>query len=58
VGWSLGLTAFAVQGSGRGLQSFLVCIGEFAKGHKQHGITTKLFADDVKVYLEIGCICD
>jgi len=56
VGWSL--SAFAVQGSGFGLESFLVYIGEFAKGHKQHGITTKLFADDVKVYLEIGCICD
>ena len=37
---------------------FLVYIDEFAKLLESHGIIVKLFADDVKVYLQIVNVSD
>ena len=42
-----------VQGSGIGPVLFLIYIDDLAKLLESHGITAKLFADDVKVYVKI-----
>jgi len=42
-----------IQGSGIGPVMFLVYIDDFAQLLERHGVTVKLFADDVKVYLQI-----
>ena len=42
-----------VQGSGIGSVFFLIFVDELAKVLKHHGVVVKLFADDIKVYLEI-----
>ena len=47
------LQSGVVQGNGVGPVMFLIYIDELAKLLKSHGITAKLFADDVKVYVEI-----
>jgi len=47
------LQSGVVQGNGVGPVIFLIYIDELAKLLKSHGITAKLFADDVKVYVEI-----
>ena len=43
-----------IQGSGIGPVMFIIYIDDLAKLLEQNGITAKLFADDVKVYLEIN----
>ena len=40
-----------IQGSGIGPVMFIIYIDDLAKLLEQNGITAKLFADDVKVYL-------
>ena len=47
------LISGVVQGSGIGPIMFLVYIDELAKLLKNHGVVAKLFADDVKVYVNI-----
>ena len=42
-----------VQGNGVGPVMFLIYIDELAKLLKSHGIIAKLFADEVKVCIEI-----
>ena len=43
-----------IQGSGIGPVMFIIFIDDLAKLLERHGITAKLFADDVKVYCEIS----
>ena len=43
-----------IQGGGIGPVMFIIYIDDLAKLLEQNGITAKLFADDVKVYLEIN----
>jgi len=45
------LLSGVVQGSGIGPVMFLIYIDELAKLLESNGITAKLFADDVKVYV-------
>ena len=47
------LTSGVVQGSGIGPVSFLIYVDDLAKLLERHSIMIKLFADDVKVYMEI-----
>ena len=47
------LLSGVVQGSGIGPVLFLIYIDDLAKWLESHGITAKLFADDVKVYFKI-----
>ena len=47
------LISGVVQGSGIGPVSFLIYVDDLAKLLECYGIVVKLFADDVKVYLEI-----
>ena len=47
-----------VQGSGIGPMMFLIFIDELANLSECRGVTTKLFADDVKVYLIITSVDD
>ena len=47
------LLSGVVQGSGVGPLTFLIYINELINILDNHGITIKVFADDVKVYLEI-----
>ena len=47
-----------VQGSGVGTVMFVIFIDDLAKLLEQYGITAKLFADDVKVYIEISGASD
>jgi len=42
-----------VQGSGIGPVSLLIYVNDLAKLLERHGIVVKLFADDVKVYMEV-----
>lgn len=52
------LLSGVVQGSGIGPMMFLIFIDELAKLLECHGVTAKLFADDVKVYLIITTVDD
>ena len=52
------LISGVVQGSGIGPVSFLIFVDELAKLLERHGVVVKLFADDVKVYLEICNVDD
>ena len=52
------LNSGVVQGSGIGPVSFLIFVDELAKLLERHGVVVKLFADDVKVYLEICNVDD
>jgi len=52
------LLSGVVQCSGIGPVLFLVYIDELAKLLESNGIIVKLFADDVKVYLEIVNVSD
>ena len=47
-----------IQGSGIGPVCFLIYIDELAKLLERNGVVVKLFADDVKVYLEICSVDD
>jgi len=47
-----------IQGSGVGPVMFLVYIDELAQLLECHGVTVKLFADDVKVYIQIVDVMD
>jgi len=47
------LLSGVVQGSGIGPALFLIYIDDLAKLLERNGFTAKLFADDVKVYLEV-----
>ena len=47
------LVSGVVQGSGIGPLSFIIFVDELAKLLERHGVVVKLFADDVKVYMEI-----
>jgi len=47
------LLSGVVQGSGIGPVLFLIYIDDLAKLLERNGFTAKLFADDVKVYLEV-----
>ena len=47
------LLSEVVQGSGIGPVLFLIYIDDLAKLLERNGFTVKLFADDVKVYLEL-----
>jgi len=42
-----------VQGSGIGPDTFLIYIDELAKLLEKIGVSAKLFADDVKVYVNV-----
>jgi len=46
------LLSGVVQGSGVGPLTFLIYINELINILDNHGITVKVFADDVKLYLE------
>ena len=52
------LVSGVVQGSGIGPLSFLIFVDELAKLLERHGVVVKLFADDVKVYMEISNVDD
>ena len=62
VGFSLSavieLLSGVVQGSGIGPVLFLSYINEMAEMLERAGVTVKLFADDVKLYMEIVNDCD
>jgi len=47
------LLSGVIQGSGIGLIMFIIYTDDLAKLLEQNNITAKMFADDVKVYLEI-----
>jgi len=47
------LLSGVVQGSSIAPMLFLIYIDDLAKWLESHGITAKLFADDVKVYFKI-----
>jgi len=47
------LLSGVVQGSGIWLVLFIIYIDDLAKLHECNVFTVKLFADDVKVYLEV-----
>jgi len=53
-----GLISGFIQGSGIKPVCFLIYIDELAKLLERHGVVVKLFADNVKVYLEICNIDD
>jgi len=52
------LLSGVIQGSGIGPVMFLIYIDDLAKLLERHGVTAKLFADDVKVYIEIDELSD
>ena len=52
------LLSGVIQGSGIGPVMFLIYIDELAKLLESNGITAKLFADDVKVYVAVLNIVD
>jgi len=52
------MTSGVVQGSGIGPVSSHIFVDELAKLLERHGVVVKLFADDVKVYLEICNVDD
>ena len=52
------LLSGVVQGSGIGPVLFLSYINEMAEMLERAGVTVKLFADDVKLYMEIVNDCD
>jgi len=62
VGFSLSsviqLLSRVVQGSGIGPLMFLSYINELAEIHELAGVIVKLFADDVKLYMQIVNSCD
>ena len=52
------LISGVIQSSGIGPVCFLIYSDELAKVHERNGVVVKLFADDVKVYLEICNVND
>jgi len=52
------LTSGVIQGSGIGPVMFIIFIDDLAKLLENYGMSIKLFADDVKLYLKIDNVND
>ena len=52
------LISGVVQGSGIGPIMFISFINDLIAALEMHGVTAKLFADDLKLYLRVTDACD